>query len=133
MAQPVRGDCMHRSSPRVTLEPKKEVSGTVAAERYAERVVPVKTWRRTKNCAHDASGFVGTSSLYAVEKPSIYRGVEQRLTHLPHKQEIAGSNPAPATSLCRSGNETKSATRVASPPYTMPRETPARSLVRAKR
>ena len=30
----LRGDCLHRSSPRVALEPKKQVSGTVAAERY---------------------------------------------------------------------------------------------------
>jgi len=60
---------------RVRIQ-KKEVSGTVAAERYAVRVVPVKIWRRTNNCAHDASGFVDISSLYTVEKSSIYCEME---------------------------------------------------------
>ena len=89
---------MHSSSPRVALEPKKEVSGTVAAERYAVRVVPVKTWRRTNNCAHDASGFVGTSSLYAVKKPSVYCGMEQLVARHPHKVEVVGSSPTSAPS-----------------------------------
>ena len=101
----LRGDCLHSSSPRVALEPKKEVSGTVAAERYAVRVVPVKTWRRTNNCAHDASGFVGTSSLYVVEKPSVYRGVEQLAARHPHKVEVAGSSPVPATRVALPKNK----------------------------